>query len=782
MKTSISRTAFLLIALGMIASCGILVKAKSEPENRGLLVSSPEPQSTFPQTEDASPQAEATKAPIKTLGGVEVKDVIRRPDGTIYYGANLPSHFDIKKISLTDSAVCALTGKGLVCWGSSSMISQIPTLQHPIDVAVGADHICVVDVVGGANKVLCWGSSTKGQLNIPELHNPSLLSAGEFHTCALEETKKITCWGDNKFGQLHSPTTTVSVTKIVSGDRYSCALDSGSVRCWGNQFRPGQSISIPPLENPTDLVSGKDQLCAKENGKAVCWSQEFDGTLSVQRYDTSTQTMGAGTKGTTCFYSNNKLNCDGRYINNKAADFPSAAQDVRQIEIGVTNACVVSKTGVDCFGGGQRAPSQIPSQRMSDHVAPVIKSFALTCPTDGLKQGKIGVKWSISDVDLASQEFSYRYVGEADWHTIAAAHEDIREIKAFIWEQQEQGFELKLTAKDFQGNASEATSNPCFSYSPEIELQAIETYGEHTIDPTKAIVIDVAGDIAPTVLFVEAYYGHPIKFVGAVDKLVAVFVSNISGESTVLGLASSTKLYRNIFNGSGHSDSGKWKDIYRNVKNLVGRTPGKYQDRYFGMHFTVSNPIRNVSEFQVFCAFAYGAANGKSIVVNVPKTDRPVYLILSSYSEINWQFKLAPGAIVAGVMHLGYDDSTFSNLPANTPIIEVEGGLSPRSGSESVMAYQERMSQYLIDMNILDHKLVVDAADLNCSLDEVTVFSPLDISNLRVAGIYGYTTKNDKAVKVYVKKSDRPVLLILKTYDGATWDLSFEAGAQIGGV
>ncbi|MCX6124989.1 MAG: hypothetical protein NTV34_09620, partial [Proteobacteria bacterium] len=56
MKTSSSRPAFLLIALGMVASCGILVKAKSDPENRDLVT-------TNTSSKDAEPSGESSEPP-----------------------------------------------------------------------------------------------------------------------------------------------------------------------------------------------------------------------------------------------------------------------------------------------------------------------------------------------------------------------------------------------------------------------------------------------------------------------------------------------------------------------------------------------------------------------------------------------------------------------------------------------------------------------------------------------------------------------------------------------
>lgn len=72
------------------------------------------------------------------------------------------------------------------------------------------------------------------------------IALGSGHSCALLESGSIKCWGDNFFGQLGNNSTVDSplpvkvsnidnATAIAVGELHTCAIiASGSVKCWGN--------------------------------------------------------------------------------------------------------------------------------------------------------------------------------------------------------------------------------------------------------------------------------------------------------------------------------------------------------------------------------------------------------------------------------------------------------------------------------------------------------------------------------------------------------------------
>ena len=79
------------------------------------------------------------------------------------------------------------------------------------------------------------------------------VSAGQFHNCAVMDTRAVRCWGQNGHGQLGfdrntltkpwedsrwaNVVTGVSADAAVAGGFHSCALDDvGQVSCWGYDF------------------------------------------------------------------------------------------------------------------------------------------------------------------------------------------------------------------------------------------------------------------------------------------------------------------------------------------------------------------------------------------------------------------------------------------------------------------------------------------------------------------------------------------------------------------
>ena len=130
------------------------------------------------------------------------------------------------------------------------------------------------------------------------------VSAGGYHTCALDDAGTISCWGLGEYGQLgtgarETDTGTtpidapagVTFTAVAAGNAHSCAIDAdGSVWCWGidgDGTHDGEN-SEPHGPQRVDLPSGSRIIsldgyyhaCATTSeGDAWCWGRGEEGQL-----------------------------------------------------------------------------------------------------------------------------------------------------------------------------------------------------------------------------------------------------------------------------------------------------------------------------------------------------------------------------------------------------------------------------------------------------------------------------------------------------------------------
>ena len=219
-------------------------------------------------------------------------------------------------------------GQGVWCWGSQGASGQMgdgtlvphalpqPVIGLPGDitaVAVGGDHACAIDDIGG---VWCWGENGSGQLGLGDTQDRSTpvavtglsvaaaqLSLGDQHSCARSATGAMACWGENGAGQLGDGSTTdrlspvnvqglpAGVVDIALGFATSCALDSNQdMYCWGDnssgQIGDGTTNNAAlPQQTGFNLVAamavGLSHTCAINPSfqTVSCWGSNFAGQI-----------------------------------------------------------------------------------------------------------------------------------------------------------------------------------------------------------------------------------------------------------------------------------------------------------------------------------------------------------------------------------------------------------------------------------------------------------------------------------------------------------------------
>jgi hypothetical protein len=180
-------------------------------------------------------------------------------------------------------------------------------LSNPTQVSLGNHHTCALDNTG----VVCWGANWAGQTDVPSLSNPTQVSSGGNHTCALDNTD-VVCWGGNweyDYGQTDVPSLS-NPTQVSSGGNHTCALDNTDVVCWGGNWEHdyGQT-DVPSLSNPTQVSSGGNHTCALDNTGVVCWGANWAGQTDVPSLSNPTQVSSGAYH--TCALDNTDVVCWG---------------------------------------------------------------------------------------------------------------------------------------------------------------------------------------------------------------------------------------------------------------------------------------------------------------------------------------------------------------------------------------------------------------------------------------------------------------------------------------
>ena len=192
----------------------------------------------------------------------------------------------VTAISAGNNLTCAVADGNPYCWGQTSSSFEDDTgglgdgftEDSNLPVAVDTSGVLAGKVTTGvaagwkyacatANaSVYCWGSGSWGRLGIgdhgaaptpvpvestDDFANESVtsLSTGHRHACAVEDGS-IYCWGSNALGQMGIGTTSYSALPVVVGDPptsdgavataisagndYSCGIFDGMGFCWGD--------------------------------------------------------------------------------------------------------------------------------------------------------------------------------------------------------------------------------------------------------------------------------------------------------------------------------------------------------------------------------------------------------------------------------------------------------------------------------------------------------------------------------------------------------------------
>lgn len=247
-------------------------------------------------------------------------------------------------VTATAAGPCALgVGGTYTCWGrtagfttgttsdltSPTTMPTAPTVLNGQTITALTDdalHTCALTATGQA---YCWGYGLEGELGTGRwwgIERPTAvdttgavggktlvdITAGQYHTCALDSAGKAYCWGSGYQGQLGTGIQGASFTPVAvsssgvlkgkvlvaidAGYQHTCALSAaGRVFCWGNNYSGqlgdgtmvGRTAPVTVAtsgalngQTVTALTAGDSTTCIlNTTGQAFCWGDGWSGQV-----------------------------------------------------------------------------------------------------------------------------------------------------------------------------------------------------------------------------------------------------------------------------------------------------------------------------------------------------------------------------------------------------------------------------------------------------------------------------------------------------------------------
>lgn len=316
---------------------------------------------------------------------------------------------------------------------TSTALAKVMTRQAR-KLALGERHACAITPAGG---VKCWGSGWAGELgdgNNVDRKEPVdviglssgvvAISAGSYHTCALNDAGGVKCWGYGGDGQIGKVQNTNSsgvpldvsglssgVVTVFAGGSNTCAVTSaGAVKCWGKNGngQVGDGSTVDRFEPVTvfglssgavSVAVGDNYACALMNSGGVkCWGDNTNGQLgdgtNVERlYPVDVSGLSSGVKSisasnsraTCAMMTNGQAQCWGyitanvfsAYIVSVDYRLPAVISipgvSLKSIAFGDNGACALTgDSGVKCKGSNGYGQLGIGVTQYQDDLVDVI--------------------------------------------------------------------------------------------------------------------------------------------------------------------------------------------------------------------------------------------------------------------------------------------------------------------------------------------------------------------------------------------------------------------------
>jgi len=201
----------------------------------------------------------------------------------------------------------------IIAWGRSNEGQAVfpPALRTPVQISAGLYHSLAIDAAG---RVFAWGWNSAGQTDVPTIAGPvRQVSASWQHSVALSQSGRVFCWGANSRGQCAVPATLPVIRAIGTGDEFTLAVTAdGLVHAWGWNGQ-GQTTLPKQLANVVETSGGNSHALARRaDGTVVAWGNDGFGASIVPAGLSGVAQIVAGAWHSIALKSDRTVVCWGR--------------------------------------------------------------------------------------------------------------------------------------------------------------------------------------------------------------------------------------------------------------------------------------------------------------------------------------------------------------------------------------------------------------------------------------------------------------------------------------